>query len=124
MTLNTTSGILIKKISDHQPYFTFLNGIFHKTSPPKLIKINNHNPNFQNELTELNIMSQLDSSPTANPNDNYKILHNIIETAKNKHLPSKTVKYNKYKHKKTKWITNGPLKSIYYKMIYTKRLKC
>ncbi len=47
-------------------------------------------------------MSQLDNSPTANLNDNYKILHNIIETAPNKHLPSKTVKYNKHKHKKTK----------------------
>ncbi len=45
-------------------------------------------------------MSQLDNSLTANPNDNYNILHNIMETAKNKHLPSKTVKYNKYKHKK------------------------
>ncbi len=98
-----------KIFSDHQPYFTFLNDIFHKTSPPKLIKINNQNPNsisnFQNELTELNILNQLDSSPTANPNDNYNILHNIIETANNKHLPSKTVKYNKYKHKKTWAIT-------------------
>ncbi len=128
MTLNTTSGILIKKkVSNHQPYFTFLNDIFHKTSPPKLIKINNQNlksiSNFQNELTELNIMSQLDSSPTANPNDNYKILHNIIETAKNKRLPLKTVKYNKYKHKKTKWITNGLLKSIYYRDDLYKKVK-
>ncbi len=47
-------------------------------------------------------MSHLDSSPTTNPNDNYNILHNVpvIETAKNKLLPSKTVRYNKYKHKK------------------------
>ncbi len=105
ITLNTNSGILIKQFSDHQPYFTFLNDIVHKTLPPKLIKINTQNPktisNFQNELTELDIMSQLDNSLTANPNDNYKILHNIIETAANKHLPSKTVKHNKYKHKKT-----------------------
>ncbi len=104
MAINTISGILIKIFSDHHPYFTFLNNIFHKTSPPKLIKINNQYPNsisnFQNELTELNIMNQLDSSLTANPNDNYKILHNIIETAKNKHLPAKTVKHNKYKQKK------------------------
>ncbi len=45
-------------------------------------------------------MSQLDNSPTTNPNDNYNIFHNIIETRANKHLPSKIVKYNKYKHQK------------------------
>ncbi len=45
-------------------------------------------------------MRQLDNSPTANPSDNYNILHNIIENAVNKHLPSKTVKYNKHKHRK------------------------
>ncbi len=106
MTLNTSSDILIKKFSDCSPYFTFLNDIFHKTSPPKLIKITYQNPNsisnFQNELLELDIMSQFANNPTANPNYNYNILHNVIETAANKHLPLKTVKYNKYKHKKNK----------------------
>ncbi len=38
-TLDTTSGILIKQFSDHQPYFTILNNINHKYHAPKYIKI-------------------------------------------------------------------------------------
>ncbi len=30
-------------------------------------------------------------------------------------MPFKFVKYNKYRHKKSKWITNGIIKSILYK---------
>ncbi len=53
-TINTTSGILIKKFSDNQPYFTFLKDIFDKDCPPKFIKANTHSQesikNFQYEL--------------------------------------------------------------------------
>ncbi len=38
-TLDTISGISIKKISDHQPYFIILNNINHKHHSPKYIKI-------------------------------------------------------------------------------------
>ena len=41
---------------------------------------------------------------------------------KNKHLPTKGVRFNKNKHKKSKWITNGILKSIKKKINYTKKL--
>ena len=39
---------------------------------------------------------------------------------KNKHLPTKGVRLNKNKHKKSKWMTNGILKSIKKKINYTK----
>ena len=35
-----------------------------------------------------------------------------MQCAKNKHMPYKTVKLKKYKHKKSTWITLGLLKSI------------
>ncbi len=38
-TLDTTSGILIKTFSDHQPYFILHNNIKHKTHKPKYIKL-------------------------------------------------------------------------------------
>ena len=38
-------------------------------------------------------------------------------------MPSKWVKFNKYKHKKSSWITQGLLKSIKYRDILYKRLK-
>ncbi len=69
LTINTTSGILIKMFSDHQPYFTFLNDIHHKVCPPKFIKVDIHShesiKNFQDELINLDIISKLDKSPTA-----------------------------------------------------------
>ena len=36
----------------------------------------------------------------------------LLSTAKEKHLPKKMVKFDKRKHKKAKWMTNGLLKSI------------
>ena len=36
----------------------------------------------------------------------------LLSAAKEKHLPKKMVKFDKRKHKKTKWMTNGLLQSI------------
>ena len=36
----------------------------------------------------------------------------FVKFAKEKHLPSKILKYNKRKHMKSKWMTDGILKSI------------
>ncbi len=38
-------------------------------------------------------------------------------------MPRKTVKFNKRKHKKSKWITFGIIKSIYYRDDLYKKLK-
>ncbi len=37
--LDTALGILIKRFSDHQPYYILLNNIKHKTHKPKYIKL-------------------------------------------------------------------------------------
>ena len=56
-----------------------------------------------------------------NPNYNYNILNDKIRNAINKHLPIKLVKYNKHKHKKAKWITQGIVNSIRFRdKLYTK----
>ena len=36
----------------------------------------------------------------------------LLQDAKDKHLPVQKIKFNKYQHKKNKWITRGVLKSI------------
>ena len=43
---------------------------------------------------------------------NYELFSNLVKVAKEKHLPIKRVKYNKRKHKKSKWITTALLNSI------------
>ncbi len=57
------------------------------------------------------------------PNINYNSLHKVLQNAKNKHMPSKVVKYNKYKHKTSNWITYGIIKSIYYRDNLYKKMK-
>ncbi len=58
------------------------------------------------------LYGKLDTCISADINANYDILHNAIKQAKNKHMPCNLIKFNKYKHKKSKWITQGLLKSI------------
>ncbi len=51
-------------------------------------------------------------------NVNYNKLNDLIDNIKNKHLPTKMVRFNKYKHKKFKWITGGLITSIKYRDIF------
>ena len=121
------SGILTKQLSDHQPYLTFLNTVSHTEPLPRYIKITVQNSDsisdFIHEVFSSNVYSKLDQSPNANPNVNYDILHDVMQCAKNKHMPYKTVKLKKYKHKKSAWITLGLLKSIRYRDKLYKTLK-
>ncbi len=71
----------------------------------------------------LDIISKLDKSPTVNPNVNYKKLHDLIDNAKNKHLPPKMVRFNQYRHKMAKWIMGGLITSIKYRDNLYKKLK-
>ena len=59
----------------------------------------------------------------ADTNINYNIILDEIDRAKNKFMPSKMVKFKKYKHKKSSWITKGLLKSIRYRDKLYKQLK-
>ncbi len=53
-TLDTTSGVLIKMFSDHQPYYILLNSILIKDSPPVYIKITKQdNDAIQNIYNEI-----------------------------------------------------------------------
>jgi len=118
-TINTTSGILIKKFSDHQPYFTLFKNIQHKDHAPKYVKVNKQDKEsiqlFQNEILYSVESANLTQDINIDPNLNYNILHEIIQQAKIKHMPLKLIKFNKYKHKMSPWITQGIIKSILYR---------
>ncbi len=117
--LDTTSDILTLKLSDHLPYFIFINNINSEETQLKYIKINLQTKvtlqSCETEIKQINLINKIDSNPIADPNINYNIIHDIINAAKNKHLPTKIVKFNKRKHKKSKWITFGIIKSINYR---------
>ena len=111
-----SSGILLNQISDHQMVFTLIENKSYVTHVPKFVEIQNNDHdsihNFVHELEELNIYEKLHTSVDSRPEENYGILLKLLSTAKDKHLPTKIVKFNRKKHKRAKWMTNGILKSI------------
>ena len=120
------AGILTHQISDHQSYFITLDYIKNINKTTKYVKLYNNSDqsiqNFKTEIENVNLMSLLKNDIKVNPNVNYNILQENILLALDKHLPVKFVKYNKYKHKRTKWITHGIIKSIKYRDKLYKKL--
>ena len=71
--------------------------------------------NIHNDLEENNIYEKLEKSLTADVNQNYNIMHQEIYDTIEKHTLKKIVKSNRHKHKLSKWITHGIIKSIKYR---------
>ena len=65
----------------------------------------------------------LDPQLNADPTENLTTLNVLISQAKDKHLPTKFVKFNKHKHKKSNWISTGIIRSIKYRDKLYMRLK-
>ena len=66
----------------------------------------------KNEIKSYDTYNKLNKNPNADTNLNYDIIFNDIVRAKDKHMPTKMVKFNKYKHNKSMWITQRILRSI------------
>ena len=124
--LESIAGIFTKTFSDHQPYFLFLDNIPKIEFPPKFIKINTQSEEAMQkvkiEIDSYNCYNKLHKHQNEDPNLNYNIMHEEIMRAKNKYMPIKTMKFNKYKHKNSTWITQGLLKSIRYRDTLYKQL--
>ncbi len=101
--------------SNHHPYFILLNSILTKDSPPVYVKItkqdNDAIQTFYNEILTSDKLINLKSDIKEDPNNIYNISHSVDQDAKNKHMLTKLIKYNKYKHKKSEWITFDIIKS-------------
>ena len=86
---------------------------------PKYIEVENLSPlamnNFKQAIVKSNVYQKLKTDPDANPNNNYEILSAVIMESKANHLPKKTQRFNKYKHKKEKWMSSALLKSVVHK---------
>ena len=119
-TLHSKAGVIFSHISDHFPYFVSLSLTGKKCKqPPKLVKQKFNSPNainnLKNEFIDNDITNELHQDLNIDPNINYEIFIKRIKDAKNKHIPTKMVKFNKHKHKNNKWITFGIIKSIKYR---------
>ena len=122
-----SSGILISDISDHFPcyYFTNCNVKLKKVKKNIQCREFNHEnmTNLYNDLDSVDIFSMLNNNINSDPNANYEILEKVITSLLDKHMPLRNVKFHKYKHKKTQWITKGIIKSIKFRDQLYKSLK-
>ena len=124
-----TGGIFLHTMSDHYPYFVSCN-LFanHSTMKrPKYIKKRvNDKLAYVSLLTDFcrsDIVNDMITDPYTDPNINYEILENHVTRLKNKHLPLKTVKLKKHKHRGSKWISRGVIRSIKYRDKLYRELK-
>ena len=113
---NKLSIYLSIYLSDHQAIFTTKSTNFSIEMQDQYITIQTNDDaslnNFVIELRNMNITDSLNNNVNADPSKNYDTFPKLLQDAKDKHLPVRNIKFNKYKHKKNTWITRGILKSI------------
>ena len=123
----TLSGISLSNISDHQPYFVSFDYLNICNKMSRRIKVQTCSEsniiNFKTDLESQNLVGILSHDPNADPNENYDKLDKVLQELKEKHFPVKHVNFNKYRHKKNKWITRGIMNSIRFRDRMYKRLK-
>ena len=126
-TEKSVTGLLISNISDHLPYFYCFNQDIQLS--PKIKYVYNRKINHQtimslkNYLSSLNITYQLCYETRYNPNDLYNKLEHMITTAMDACRLRRRLKFNKYKHKKSSWISFGIINSIQFRDKLYKDLK-
>ena len=105
-------------MSDHFPYFIGqkLQGKSNNKKS-RLVKVFTNKESGTWALLERNakVHELLDDNPYADPNINYNKLHSYVIVLKEKHVSYKLVKFNKYKHRGNKWITNGIIESLKFR---------
>ena len=117
--INYISGTLILDISDHFPSFFSCKLTLEINKTKKYIYRRTYDKDAFNklctELESIDIYNLLDHNSHADPNGNYGIFENTLNSLYNKYLPVKKQKYHKYRHKNSFWITTGLMKSIKYR---------
>ena len=115
----TTSGILLNNLSDHLPCFICLDYLQFSKNNTKYIKVmpsfTDSAVNLKDDLNRVDIDQTFRNIIGNDPNESYRNFTNIISPLMNKHFPIKQVRYDKHKHRKSKWMTRGILKSISFR---------
>ena len=70
---------------------------------------------FKEEIRNLPLKDLITYDSFTVTNYNYNILDGILNHTKQKHLPLKVAKLNKFRHNKSQWITKGLIKSINFR---------
>ena len=108
-----SSSIIFSNISDHLPCIANLCISENTKQQQKFVRTRVINDtainNFRDELSDIDISSLLNVNLATVPNNDYEKFEKIITKSYDRHFPEKCVKFNKYKHKRSNWITSGIL---------------
>jgi hypothetical protein len=114
--INHTSAVIVNNISDHFMPVICIDKMKYVPHKPKLISIqkqdNNSIQKFVSSVCNTDFISILDTDANADPNENYERLKATITNLLQTHLPHRSVKLNKHKHRINSWITPGCVHSI------------
>ena len=125
---STKSGILFSSISDHLAPFTFLQNKIPENKSPKFVTVTKQDKasvnNFVKSLAESKLIEKIDRNVLTDPNITQHIIESEIKIHYDKHFPTERARFNKYKHKKTPWMTSGILTSIKQRDKIYYKLKC
>jgi len=126
-TTENESGILVTEISDHLPCITSYEIPPKCKKRAKFIKITDRsekNTNiFLNKLATGISVTQFNADLYCEPNENFNTLEQYMTKTMSQCFPVKRIRFNKYKHKISPWMTNGILKSIHRRDNIYKKLK-
>ena len=122
------SGILSHCFSDHQPYFIGLRNMRADSvkSRRQTVQYRTYNNEsisaFKRDLT-IALDPRNNEFSGDDHNTDFDRFLNIVSDARDKNFPLTTCKFNKYKHKKTPWISLGLLKSIKHRDSLYRKLR-
>ena len=115
----TQSAIILSKLSDHFPIITGIDILKKPNFRPKFVNVQENSPGaIQNFLSDIDYNMKnttFNHDLFTDPNRNYKSFEDIISSSKEKNLPFKRKRFNKYKHKISPWITSEILNMIKFK---------
>ena len=113
----TRSGILYSALSDHCGCFCFLSNQKIKIDPPKYVEIVSEDTlsfeKFTEAMSKSNLMGRINTDILSDPHITYAHTETELCGHINKFLPKKRVKFNKYKHKKTPWVSTEIMVSMH-----------
>ena len=112
---HVTTRILTNSFSDHFACVASLD-IMHKIFVlPKSVSRRNfcetNIAKFCDDFEESNVTADIGPNLARNPNETYTIFNQKVTTIRDKHMPIKTKKFNRKKHKIKNWITPAIMKS-------------
>jgi len=122
---NSLAGTLLNDITDHFMNFVLLDKKLDKPTAPQTLTYRSLNEqNIENLNQSLSNAEWSDVLQMTDVNEAYNCFMKNYQSALDMHIPLKSVRFNRFKHKASPWITRGILNSLKTKSkLYKKKEK-